>query len=219
MPDLSALSKRYLAAQLTGDRREALRLVIEDGMEQGVSVPQLQLEVIQPAQYEIGRLWQENEISVAQEHLATGISQLVLAHLYPHLQRGESVGRRVLVACVEGELHDMGARIVADHFEIRGYDVRFLGANVPVEGLVKMAFQERPDVVALSAAMTKNLVAAKEAVGALCALNQGGLSIAVGGRAFEGIPGFDIPIGKVFSCATIVDAFEKLPRATRQDAA
>src|SRR5690242_10012120 len=104
MADLTELSDRYLAAQLVGDRREALRLIIEEGLEQGVSVPRLQIEVIQAAQYEIGRLWQENAISVAQEHLATGISQLALAHLYEHLPRGESIGRRAVVACVEGEL-------------------------------------------------------------------------------------------------------------------
>jgi len=220
MADLSALSERYLAAQLAGDRKEALRLVIEEGVERGVSVPDLQLDVVQSAQYEIGRLWQENMISIAQEHLATGISQLVLAHLYEYLPRQEAIGPRALVACVLGELHDMGARIAADHFEIRGYDVRFLGASVPRESLVQMVKKERPDVVALSASMTKHLVAARDTVGDLCALGHRGLSIAVGGRAFDGIEGFENTVGNVVSCGSIVEAFDKLPRGMgRQDAA
>src|SRR5690349_3730573 len=79
------LVKRYVEAQLAGDRDAAIRLLMEEGLEKGVSVAELQLDVIQRAQREIGRLWQENKISVAQEHLATAISQLVLAHLYRHL--------------------------------------------------------------------------------------------------------------------------------------
>lgn len=80
--DLRALRDAYLKAQLAGNRREALRLVFERGLDRGATLCQLQLDVVQSAQQEIGRLWQENRISIAQEHMATAISQYVLAHLY-----------------------------------------------------------------------------------------------------------------------------------------
>lgn len=73
MIDLAELNRRFVAAQLRGDRREALRVVIDEGLAGGATVPELHLRVVQPAQYEIGRLWQENKISVAEEHLATAI--------------------------------------------------------------------------------------------------------------------------------------------------
>jgi methanogenic corrinoid protein MtbC1 len=64
-PHAAALVDRYLAAQLRGDRREALRLVLEEGLGRGVSVADVHLGVIEPAQQEIGRRWQRNEISIA----------------------------------------------------------------------------------------------------------------------------------------------------------
>jgi len=63
-PDLEDLRARYLAAQLSGDRREAMRIVIVDGLERGVSVRELSDDVVGGAQREIGALWQRNELSI-----------------------------------------------------------------------------------------------------------------------------------------------------------
>lgn len=114
---LDDLRTRYPAAQLAGDRREALRLIVEEGAERRVPVSALHLEVIRPAQVEIGRPWQENPITVADEPLATAISQLVVSHLYRYLPPAALDGRRVIVSCADGELHEMGARMAADFLE------------------------------------------------------------------------------------------------------
>src|ERR671914_181512 len=84
------------------------------------------------------RSWPGNRLTVAHEHVATAISQLVMALAYSALPRGPSNGRRALVACVDDELHDLGARMAADFFEMGGFDVRYLGANLPADGLVGM---------------------------------------------------------------------------------
>jgi len=198
----AALTARYVAAQLAGDRREALR-VVDDGLGAGISATALQLRVVQPAQYEIGRLWQENRITVAQEHLATAISQLVLAHLYRHLPRDPKNGKRVLLACVEGELHDMGARVAADHLEMSGYEVHYLGANVPTDDLVAMVREHPPDLLALSASMPSHLPAIEEAVTRVCRATGNGVPIALGGRAFAGGPLDFAADGTVVSCTNI----------------
>ena len=49
--------RRYLAVQLAGDRREALRLLVDEGLLRGIPFQDIHLKIIQPAQYEIGRLW------------------------------------------------------------------------------------------------------------------------------------------------------------------
>ena len=147
-----ALLPRYLDAQLHGDRREALRLVMTEGLDLGVSVDDLFFRVIEPAQVEIGDRWQRNEISIAQEHLATAISQLVISHLYERLPRGDSNGHSVIVACAPGEHHELGARVAADSLEMAGFSVRFLGANVPAESLARLVRDTHPDLVVISAA-------------------------------------------------------------------
>jgi hypothetical protein len=109
--------------------------------------------VIRPAQREVGRLWQRNEISIAQEHMATAISHLALADLYQRDQPARHNGKTVIVACVEGELHDFPARLVADELEMAGFNVRFLGASVPADTLVSFVARENPDLLVLSATM------------------------------------------------------------------
>lgn len=199
---LTTLRDRYLAAQLAGDRREAVRLVIEEGVEQGVAVANLHLDVIQPAQVEIGRLWQENAITVADEHLATAISQLAVSQLYRHLPHVPPNGKRVLVACAEGELHEMGARIAADFLEMAGFDVRFLGANVEAESLGAMVRSARPDVVVLSAATSLCFPGLRRTITAARAAGRPGLPILVGGAACSVAELCDAPGGVVHAGST-----------------
>jgi methanogenic corrinoid protein MtbC1 len=188
------LTAPYVAAQLTGNRGEALRLLVEEGLGQGISAAELQLRMILPAQREIGRLWEENLISVAQEHLATSISQLAMARLYPHLPRGPVNGRRVLVACVEGELHDMGARMGADFLEMAGFDVHFLGANVSTAHLVEAIVSDRPDLLGLSVMMHFHLASLRRTVDAVRKV-AASLPILVAGAIVTAFPGLAEELG------------------------
>lgn len=176
---------RFVAAQLRGDRRQALRLIIDEGLGAGASATALQLEVIQPAQRQIGELWAANRISIAEEHVATAIANLVLTALYSHLPRREGNGRRVLVACVEGEFHELGARISSDFLEAAGFDVTLAGANVPTHELVNLVRLRRSELVALSATMTFHIPALRRAVNELRSAFGRSFPIAVGGRACD----------------------------------
>jgi methanogenic corrinoid protein MtbC1 len=178
---LGELRDRYLRAQLTGDRREAVRIVVEDGLGRGTSVLDLQTYVIQAAQREIGRLWQHNQVSVAQEHMASAISQLSLAALFERATPAKPVGKKLVLACVEGELHDLPARLVADIFELEGFDVRYLGADVPHDELIKLLDAERPDLIGLSVTMSFNVPSLRTAVARVRQVSA--LPIFIGGHA------------------------------------
>src|SRR5262245_27263007 len=119
---LTALRRRFLSALLTGGRNDALDIVVEDGLCLHVPIATLYLDVVQPALYEIGHLWQCDCVSVADVLLAVEISKLALAELRLHLTYQPSNGRSVVVACVEGEEHDVGAHMVADFLETAGFD-------------------------------------------------------------------------------------------------
>jgi methanogenic corrinoid protein MtbC1 len=185
---VAALTERYLAAQLAGDRAEAVRLIVDEGLHKGVSVPDLLLNVIRPAQREIGRLWQENRVTIAEEHLATGISQLVLARLYQEMPRAAQIKKTVILACVQGETHELGARIAADFLEMAGFRVRYLGADVPTASLVEMVVKDKPDLLALSATLCFNEPALQDAVERVIKATRGALPILVGGSIVEWAP-------------------------------
>ena len=193
-PASTAPAASYLKAIVAGERSRAVQ-VVEQCLKQGMSVRDIHLQVIQEAQYEIGRLWQENQLTIAQEHLATAVSQLVLSHLYRHLPRAPSNGRRVLLACVEGEQHEMGVRILADLLEAEGFEVKLLGANVPTDHLVTLAVEMRPDLVALSASLSFHLQSLRRAVARLREALGPLVPILAGGRAVAWTPGIEGQIG------------------------
>lgn len=146
----------YLRSVLRGDRRLALA-VVDAALGGGLPIDAVQEDIIRESQRRIGELWARGEIGVAEEHMATAITRQALAYLHegavPPLMKDE----RVVVACVEGELHDVPARMVADVLELGGYDVRFLGANVPADSLPAMLRQFHPEVLALSVSAEANL--------------------------------------------------------------
>jgi methanogenic corrinoid protein MtbC1/DNA-binding XRE family transcriptional regulator len=178
------LSRRYLEAVVRGDAASAGR-VIAEGLARGVSAISLYLDVVGGAQVRVGDLWHRGRLSVAQEHLATQIGLAQLDRLRQSLHRRGPSGRRAVVAAVEGEQHELGPRVVADFLSMDGWEVDFLGANLPTADLVDFVRRRAPDLVALSA----TLPALARAMAALRALPRpprllaGGAALSAEGQA------------------------------------
>lgn len=186
-PQLERLLESYLELQLAGERAAAGAL-LRRGLAAGLSLPDLYRGVLEPAQHRVGALWEANQISVAREHLATGVTQAVMGELTTSAPRSRSSGTRVVVACVEGELHDIGARMVADLLEVEGFRVRFLGADVPTDSLLAIVAEESPRLLVLSAAMAERLRALRAAVVQIRRACGTGLRIFVGGQVMHWAP-------------------------------
>ena len=163
---LGDLAQRYLQALLDGKRERARQLVTE-AVDRGHDLRDVYLEVFQRTQYEVGRLWQTNRISVAQEHYCTAATQQVMSSLYPRVFSSSKTGRTLVVGCVEGDLHEIGARIVADFFEMEGWDTFYLGANTPTSGIVEAVIRHGADVLGISATMTFHVRAVADVVRAV----------------------------------------------------
>lgn len=142
-------SVRAYTDALVAGNAEAARRLVRGKVAEGASPGDLVLHVIEPAQVEIGRLWQINKIDVGQEHFATSVSQEMMTELTGHLASSGDIGTLV-AACVEGELHDTGLRVVNSHFEMHGWRSHFLGANTPKPAIHKAVRRVQPDVLALS---------------------------------------------------------------------
>lgn len=149
---LQAVQERFLRVILQGDRREATRLSLE-ALQEGHSIPDLSIEVFQESQYELGRLWESNRITVAEEHMATAVTQSVLARLYPYIEPARPPLGNLVITGVEGEMHQIGGHMVSDLFEARGWDVRFLGTNVPRDGVLQALEEHQADLLGISATM------------------------------------------------------------------
>jgi methanogenic corrinoid protein MtbC1 len=211
------IREQFVAAQLAGDRRKALELIKESPALAGASPSAIRTHVIRAAQAEIGRLWQANAISIAQEHMATAISHLALAALFDQDQPQAPNGRTVVVACVEGELHEFPARLVADELDVAGFDVRFLGASVPTDHLLAFITREEPDLIVLSATLALHADSVRTAVKRIREHTNNRLPIAVGGQICDWVTALgaelDVPITGCDAAALVDDARKLLDGA------
>ena len=89
-------------------------------------------------------------VTVAGEHMATAITESIIGRLYDRLDLPPTTRGTAAVACVEGETHQVGGRMVADALELSGWHTWFLGASAPLQELLTFIHEREPDLVALS---------------------------------------------------------------------
>lgn len=180
------LHQRYLEAVLRGDAVRA-GAIVEQAERRGWSVEQIYLHVLAPAQAELGARWRARRLSVADEHLATEITLAQMERLRGRLAPRSSRGRHAVVACVEGEGHGIGARMLADFLLLDGWTVDYLGASTPTPDLVQLVERRGPALVALSVTQAEHLPAVTVAASALRRLSPAPRILA-GGAALRGRP-------------------------------
>ncbi|MER6594512.1 cobalamin-dependent protein, partial [Micromonospora purpureochromogenes] len=146
----------------------------------GVLVERVLLDLVAPAQSEVGERWVRNEWSVAQEHAATHISERVVAAVAAHANPRPIRGR-VVVACMDGEWHALPPRLVAEVLRLRGWQVTFLGASVPAAHLVSYLHRHDAHAVALACALPMRLPYAHRMIEAC---RRSDVPVVVGGRGF-----------------------------------
>jgi methanogenic corrinoid protein MtbC1 len=182
---LSLLATQYLNSLLKGKRKIASNLIM-NAIENGVDLKEIYLHVFMQTQREVGRLWLSNKLSVAQEHYCTAATYLIMSQLHPYIRSSTRKGKSVVLTCVSGELHDMGLRVIADFFDIDGWDVFYLGANAPTTSILNFVENRNPDLLAISTTMTFHLPEAQKIIQMLKSSNlTSGIKVLVGGRPFN----------------------------------
>ena len=146
------------------------------------------LSVAKPAMYEVGRLWENGSITVGQEHIATAIVQRVMAIHYQMIQDVPRNGQTLIVAASPAELHELGARMMADILELKGWNVVFTGADTPTDSVADLVTRHRAVALCVSTTMTFNLVNAKQMITALRSSLPIPTKVLVGGQAYRSDP-------------------------------
>jgi methanogenic corrinoid protein MtbC1 len=140
------------------------------------------MKVFHPVMYEVGRLWQTGQITVAHEHFCSAATQLIMSELYPRIrQTSGQKDKTVVAACVAGELHEIGLRMIADLLELDGWRTIYIGANTPAVGIIDIAREQKAQVLAVSMSLPVNGPALRELIAAARQELGEGIKIIIGG--------------------------------------
>jgi MerR family transcriptional regulator, light-induced transcriptional regulator len=143
-------------------------------------------QLLIPLLREVGDRWHGGQVSVAAEHFGSSIVRGKLLAILETL-RHRSGGRRVVCACPPGEWHEIGLMMFAMQAAAQGWEVVYLGANLPLEGLSEAADRPpRPDLVALSVAQRHDPAALRQLLAAARAAVPADVPLLVGGRGLAG---------------------------------
>lgn len=165
------------ASLLAGDANAA-RQQIDRLIGGGATVTELCDSAFAPVLFRIGALWREGQLSIADEHRASRIIESLLERASnARSKTGPRLGTAV-VATALGDRHALAAQMVAAGLQAEGFNVHFLGADLPEAEIVAMAQREEADVVALSCCVAER----EGLIGALDALNAAGFPVIVGGN-------------------------------------
>ncbi|PWT94351.1 MAG: methionine synthase [Acidobacteria bacterium] len=132
---------------------------------------------------EVGRLFNNNELIVAEVLQSAEAMKAAVAHLEQFMEKSESANKgKVILATVKGDVHDIGKNLVEIIFSNNGYNVINLGIKVAPDVLIQAIQQHRPDMVGLSGLLVKS---AQQMVTTVEDLKAAGISlpVLVGGAA------------------------------------
>ena len=171
--------KRFVDHLARRDRKAAVRQAL-GLLEAGAPVQDLVQVLLGSAQAEVGRRWEANQWSVADEHAATAITDAVLGALGWRIEGAEDQGH-VVITCAEGEWHSLPARMAAEVLRLHGWQVTFLGASTPADHLRRFLAEVDAIGVVISCSVPIFLSGAQRSIQAAHAAE---IPALVGGRAF-----------------------------------
>lgn len=210
--DHDKIVNEFLGMLLIGDSNQAKR-IIKNYHDKGLDLLNMIIKVFIPTLIRIGDLWERNEISVAQEHYSSALIEKLLDYLSELEPVNEQRVFKALFMVPGGEEHTLSLKMAAEFFRRKGWSIIFIGRSIPLESLVRIVKDRKPDLLVLSV-LTK---AGSNSCGYLVQALKSELDskkpyILVGGRGIDSkIEAIDL-IGADFYIESLLDLKEEIIR-------
>jgi MerR family transcriptional regulator, light-induced transcriptional regulator len=140
---------------LVDGNKDKCSAIVQSLLDEGINLKDIYVELFQKSLYRIGKLWDHNELTIPEEHMATQITEALVSKFAP--PSPVDVKYKAVVTCIDKEFHELGAKMVSHIFEMCGWKTYYLGASVPTKEIVKYAKRIDPDIIALSWSLYLNL--------------------------------------------------------------
>lgn len=141
------------------------------------------LHVVQPAMVDIGEQWHQGKLSVTAEHFATQFIRRKLSSLFNTYNITDGRGL-LIVGCAPNEQHDLGALLISVFLVRHGWQVIYLGPDVPLDDLIETVRRVQPDMVCMAASTIETAMQLMDMGKAIMALSPYP-KFGYGGRAFN----------------------------------
>jgi methanogenic corrinoid protein MtbC1 len=157
-----------------------------------LTIPDLYSNILVPALYSIDDCPENNPGCIWDEHVKTSIVRTIIEALYPTVinlsEKSVRKHKKVVLICPEREYHEIGLRMMADFFQINGYEVIYVGSNTPRVQIWEVISTEKPDYVGISVTDYYLLSEAKKIIERIKNECSKDIKILLGGQAFRKNP-------------------------------
>lgn len=187
--------------------------IIGQALAEGIEPQQVIADILDPAIVQLGRLWEEETMSLAQNFVASKIAEDTLLRCIPDRTDKSHTKGAVVIGNIEDDFHSLGRKTVSLFLSAAGWDVHDLGNDVPAEELLEKALEVGACVVGASAMMQTTALNIRK-------LRQlidergltGRVKLAVGGAVFNWRPELVAEVGADGTARNAVGADELFMR-------
>jgi 5-methyltetrahydrofolate--homocysteine methyltransferase len=184
--------------------------LVQQALDENIPVNEILGEALSPAMEEVGRMYEAGDYLIPDMLASAECVSGAMDVLDPHLaESGVEHKGKIIIATVEGDLHDIGKNIVITLLKGAGYEVTDMGTSVPADKIVALAKEQGAQFIGLSALLTSTMDKMRDVIEAFEAANaRGDVKIIVGGAPVT--EDFAKQIGADAYCRDAFDAIEEL---------
>lgn len=214
---MNDLYQKILQALQKEDKEQAVSLSLGALERQEISVSDLYEGILTPALVSVVVEYKNEDDLIWREHVRSGIVRTIIECAYPYIVEEKKtrtpVNEKVLVMCPEYEDHEIGAKMVADFYDLVGYDAFFTGARTPAATAHQAIREVQPKYLVISVTNFYNFISIKRLVDSLREEAGEALTIIVGGRAVQANPDVQTFIGADLQ----IQSFKEIEQLSQED--
>jgi MerR family transcriptional regulator, light-induced transcriptional regulator len=181
--DLMGMAVSYARAGVSGDEAACEELV-DQAFRAKVPLVDLYQDLLGSAMAQVGNWYKSGEITEAQEHMASSITERIMARVSHIVGPSRRIGKKAMLGCGPNSWHVIGLRMISDVLRMRGWKSLFLGANVPHNSFVVAVETHQPDLVLVGCGAEEALAETLHLIRSLSELRKDQeCSIGAGGHA------------------------------------
>lgn len=205
-------SEKLLKIMMNADRAGAVAL-IDEVLTSGIGSRQIITDILDPAIVQLGRMWEQESMSLSQNFVASKIAEDILLRCIPDKSEHTHSKGAVVIGNIEDDFHSLGRKAVGLFLTAAGWDVHDLGNDVPAEELLEKAIEVNACVIGASAMMQTTALNIRKV---RHLIDERGLTdrikLAVGGAVFNWRPDLVAEVGGDGTAHNAVSADELFTR-------